>query len=76
MKSKICEGQNVPHAHLTDAQWYRYLGKHPKNDPGELFRLCSRCVQYERSQGYILERHHGPVFQRIETISFYPNDEE
>lgn len=50
MKSKICEGQNVPHSHLTDALGYVYLKDGTEAD------LCSRCVAYERDMGFILER--------------------
>lgn len=51
-KPKICEGQMVPHTHKDDACEYRYL-----NGISELVgNLCTRCVSYERAQGYTLER--------------------
>jgi len=50
---QICEGQMVPHAHTDDALEYRYLNAihNPEN-----YQLCSRCVKFEREQGYTLER--------------------
>jgi hypothetical protein len=70
---QVCVGQNVPHAHLTDALWYRYLSTKPNQDKGECFLLCSRCVAYERKRGYILERYDGVLSQKITNVSFYPN---
>ena len=50
MKSKICEGQKVPHAHKDDALEYRYLENDTKAN------ICSRCVKFDRQRGFILER--------------------
>ena len=75
--SRFCEGQRVPHAHKDDALEYQYLDKEGANDLKSV--ICSRCVAYDRSRGYTMERtfseEEGPRFVSIDNgFRFYETE--